>query len=359
MSSTELREADAAIPESGHASSAPATRRMSVPVLLSRSSLVLVLVALVAIFTGINGSTFFSTDNFRVILSTQATYGVIALAVTVALVVGEIDISVSGVMGAVAGVTSLAASNGVPPVVSILIALALAAGFGLANGLLVTYAGLSSIIATLATGTIATGVGLAIVGPNTIGGLPRSFLRLFATSAGGVQMAFYILLALTIIAVAVLQWTLLGRRLFFVGQSRDAAGLLGIRVRRLTIGGMVVASMLAGFAGVMLAGQNGAANVTQTSGYLLPAFAAAFLGTSAIVPGRFNAGGTLIATYVLGAATVGLNMTGAATWTTYIFNGCLLIVALGLFTALKLRKERIAKRQSILAAERGASHAGS
>jgi ribose transport system permease protein len=115
---------------------------------------------------------------------------------------------------------------------------------------------------------------------------------------------------------------------------------------------MVATALLAGFAGVMLTGQNGGANVTQTAGYLLPAYAAAFLGTSAFVPGRFNAGGTLVATYVLGVATVGLNTAGVPQWSSYVFNGGLLIVSLGLFTVLKARKERQAKRESMLAAER-------
>ncbi|HXT94220.1 MAG TPA: ABC transporter permease [Trebonia sp.] len=321
----------------------------------SRGSLFIVLVALIAIFAGIDGSTFFSLSNLQVVLTTQATYGVISLAVTVALVVGEVDLSVGGVMGAVAGVMALMVSDGVPTGLALVLALLLGAAFGLVNGLLVTYGRLSSIIATLATGTISTGIGLAIVGPNTVSGLSQTFLSIFATPWGGIQTAFYLLVGLSVVAIVILQRTLLGRRLFFVGQNRDAAELLGIKVRRLTVGGMTVTGLLAGFAGIMLAGQNGAANVTQTNGYLLPAFAAAFLGTSAIVPGRFNAGGTLLATYVLGAATVGLNMSGVATWSTYIFNGALLIISLGMFTVLRLRKERTAKKQSMLAAERTAA----
>ena len=232
-------------------------------------------------------------------------------------------------MGAVSGYVALLSSEGRSTPYAIAVGLLLAAAFGLVNGLLVTYGRLSSIIATLATGTIATGVGLALVGPSTVSGLSPSFLSIFATYWGGVQSAFYIVIVLTVVGAIVLQRSLLGRRLFFVGQNRDAAALLGIRVRLLTIGAMVAASVLAGFAGVMLAGQTGAASVTQTNGYLLPAFAAAFLGTSAFLPGRFNAAGTLLATYVLGVAIVGLNMSGVANWSSYIFNGALLIVSSG------------------------------
>ncbi|MDF3311075.1 ABC transporter permease [Rhodococcus sp. T2V] len=324
---------------------------------LAKGSLVVVLVALVIVFTLINGSTFFSSDVLRLVLSTQATVGVIALAVTVASVVGQVDLSVAGVMGGSAGIAALQAADGASSVVAIASALLYALVFGLANGLLVTYARMGSIIATLATGTIATGVGLAIVGPETITTTSAGFLNLFSSTVGGIQTAFFILVALTIGATTVLQGSLLGRRLFFVGQNKDAASLLGIKVRRLTIGSMGIASLLAGFAGVMLTGQNGGASVTQTGGYLLPAFAATFLGTSAIVPGRFNAVGTFIAAYVLGTALIGLNMAGVPQWSSYLFNGGLLIVALGAFEVVKLRKARAAKRASVSAASAGVSHA--
>lgn len=304
----------------------------------------MVLIGLVVVFTLINGSDFFSSDILRLVLSTQASVGVIALAVTVASAAGQVDLSVAGVMGGSAGITAMEVSNGTNPFVAIVLALAYAVVFGLANGFLVTYVRMGSIIATLATGTIATGVALAVVGPETITTSSAAFLNLFSSTVGGIQTAFFILVVLTVIALVVLQWTLLGRRLFFVGQNRDAAALLGIRVRRLTIGGMVASGLLAGFAGVMLTGQNGGASVTQTSGYLLPAFAASFLGTSAIVPGRFNVVGTFIATYVLGTALIGLNMAGVPQWSSYLFNGGLLIVALGAFELVRARKARAAKR---------------
>ena len=331
----------------------PAAGRRPRPALATaaaRGSLVIVLILLVAGFTGINGANFFSASTLELVLSTQAATGVIALAVTVASVVGEIDLSVAGVMGGSAAIAADRVSNGGSALVAILAALAFALAVGLVNGILVTYGRLSSIIATLATGTIATGVGLALVGPNTITAVTPAFLNMFSSAVGGIETAFFILVVLVVVAVVVLQWTRLGRRLFFVGQNRDAAGLLGIRVRRLTIGAMIAAGLLAGFSGIMLTGQTGGASVTQTSGYLLPAFAASFLGTSAIVPGRFNAGGTFIATYVLGAATVGLNQAGVPDWSSYLFNGGLLIVSLGAFAYVNLRKDRAAKRASVRAA---------
>lgn len=313
----------------------------------ARGSLVLVLAALVVIFTVLKGSIFFSTSNFEQILSAQAATGILALAVTVALIAGEIDLSVAGVMGAVGGVVAFYVNQGMNAVVAVVIGLAIAAAFGLLNGLVVTYGRLSSIIATLASGTVATGVGLAIVGPNTISGLPGSFSNVFTTPWGGIQTPFFMFLGAIVVAAVVLQRTPRGRRLFFVGQSPQAAELLGIRVRRLKMGSLLVSALLAGVAGLMVVGQSDGGNVTETASYLLPAFAAAFLGTSAITPGRFNALGTFVATIVLGTATVGLDEAGVPNWTTYVFDGGLLIISLGIFTVLKIRRERSAKAHSM------------
>jgi ribose transport system permease protein len=166
-------------------------------------------------------------------------------------------------------------------------------------------------------------------------------------------------LATIVIAAVVLQRTPRWRRLFFVGQSPQAAELLGIRVRRLKIGSLLVSALLAGLAGLVVVGQSDGGNVTETASYLLPAFAAAFLGTSAITPGRFNAIGTFIATIVLGTATVGLNEAGVPNWTSYVFDGSLLIISLGIFTVIKIRRERSAKAHSMHeAAGEDARHAG-
>lgn len=313
----------------------------------ARGSLIVVLAGLVIVFTLLKGSVFFSASNFEQILSAQAAVGVLALAVTTALICGEIDLSVAGVMGTVAAVAAYYLTNGTPAVLAVAIGMAIALAFGIVNGLLVTYARMSSIIATLATGTIATGVGLAIVGPDTISGLPGSFSNVFVATWSGIQTPFFMFLGLIVIAAVILQRTPVGRRFFFVGQSTQASDLLGIRVRRLKIGGLVVSALLAGVAGVLLVGQSDGANVTETTSYLLPAFAAAFLGTAAITPGRFNAIGTFVATIVLGTATVGLDEAGVPNWTTYVFDGGLLVVSLGIFTLLRIRRERAAKTKAM------------
>jgi ribose transport system permease protein len=305
-----------------------------------RGSLVFVLAGVVIVFGALKGGVFLSTSNFTEILSAQVVTGILALAVTVVLIAGELDLSVAAVMGSVSATVGLLLTEHVNPVAAALIGLGIAAAFGIANGVLVAYLGVNSIIVTLGTASIATGVGLAIVGPDTVSAFPTSFLNFFTDSWGGIQTAFYMLIGIILIAMFALQFTRMGRRLFFTGQNVHAAHLLGIRVRRLKLGGFIAAGVLAGLAGIVLAAQSDSTSVVETTSYLLPAYAAAFLSTTAITPARFNAVGVLIATVILGTVSTGLNELAVPDWTTYAFDGGLLIIALGLFTLLKSTRER-------------------
>jgi ribose transport system permease protein len=315
-----------------------------------RGSLIFVLAALIIVFGALNGGTFLSTSNFTEIANAQVLTGLLAIGVAVVLIAGELDLSVAAVMGTVGATVALLLTKGMNPIAAACIGLAIAGAIGVANGVLVGYFRINSIIVTLGSASIATGIGLAIVGPDTVAAFPNSFVNFFTNTAGGLETCFFMLLVVVVVAAFLLQFTPMGRRLFFMGQNVHAAHLLGIRVRRIKLGSFIIASLLAGFAGIVLASQSDSASVVETTSYLLPAYAAAFLSTTAITPARFNAVGALIATIILGTVDTGLNELAVPDWTTYAFDGGLLIIALGLFTLLKTTRERASIAKSAEAA---------
>ena len=133
-------------------------------------------------------------------------------------------------------------------------------------------------------------------------------------------------------AVAVLwylyRWTALGQQAICVGQSRRVARLSGIRVARFRTGAFVLAGALAGVAGIFMAGTSSGADPTAGPELLLPAFAAAFLGSTTIQPGRFNPLGSWIAVYFLASGVAGLQLLGAQNYVQDVFYGGALVVAL-------------------------------
>jgi ribose transport system permease protein len=125
----------------------------------------------------------------------------------------------------------------------------------------------------------------------------------------------------------VLEQTPLGRHVYFTGEGREAARLAGVRVARIRVGGLVCSALAAWLAGVVLSGQTDGAVTTFGQPFLLPAFAAAFLGATTIRPGRYNAWGTLFSVLLLAVGTTGLQLAGAADWVTDVFNGAALVLA--------------------------------
>jgi ribose transport system permease protein len=140
---------------------------------------------------------------------------------------------------------------------------------------------------------------------------------------------FY-LLGISIVMWFVLNHTPVGRRIYATGGSREAAMLAGVRTERIILGSFLVSGALAALAGILLTASLASASPTLGPNYLLPAFAAVFLGSTQITPGRFNVLGTLLAVYVLAMGVKGLQLLGAPVWTPDLFNGVALLVAVGL-----------------------------
>jgi ribose transport system permease protein len=121
-----------------------------------------------------------------------------------------------------------------------------------------------------------------------------------------------------------------GRRLLFVGRGRSVARLSGIHVARLRWGALVVSGLISAFAGVLYAGTLGSADPTSGLSFLLPAFAAAFLGATTIMPGRFNPLGSIAAVYFLVTGITGLQLLGVQTFVQQLFYGGALVLAVAL-----------------------------
>lgn len=296
--------------------------------MLQRYALLIVMALLIVVFSALRPATFFTVNDLTTILGTEAPAALLVLGVTVVLLVGEFDLSVASTMGLSASlVAALTTQQHVSAPVACLAVLTCSLLVGLLNAFFVVRVGVNSFIVTLGVGTLVEGIGLGLVGATTIGGLPTSFTGAFQHQLGGVQLPFFYVLVIAILFYVVVGRMPLGRSLFFTGNAREAAALAGIRTDRLRAGSFMASSLVAGAAGILLAGQTGAASPTITSPYLLPAYAAAFLGATAFTIGRFNIWGSLWAVYLLAVGTTGFELLGVQNWVIDFFDGGVLVVA--------------------------------
>jgi ribose transport system permease protein len=305
--------------------------------------LVYVWVALLVVYS-VAVPAFFRVSTLEIIVGSQATQIVVTLAVMVALLGGEFDLSVGNVI-AVTGstVVMLNGEYGWPWWSCIVVVLAGAAIYGAINASIVVGVGVPSIIATLGTGTLIYGASAGWTGTAPRGGVDEQFTGLISWLIFGVPLAIYVTFAIGLGLYYVLEHTPIGRRFVFAGQNLEVARLAGIRVARLRASSLIWSAVLSGVAGVLLVGLTGASVPSMANGYLLPAFAGAFLGSTVIRPGRFNVPGVFIAIYFLVSGVSGLQLLGYTGWVNDVFYGASLVVAVVL-TQLIARRRRAAGR---------------
>ena len=132
-----------------------------------------------------------------------------------------------------------------------------------------------------------------------------------------------------------------GRYLYVLGASPRTAELNGISATRYVTAAFVVAGVIAAFAGIVLQSQLQVGQSSVGPEYLLPAFTAALLGATSVRPGRVNVLGTLLAVAVLAVTVAGLNQLGAPFFVEPIFDGAMLILAVGLAVTAARRRTKL------------------
>ena len=304
--------------------------------------LIIVWIAMIAVFGYLRPETFLTWANFSTLLGSQAVLVVLTLGLLVPLTANDFDLSIAYTMTLSSMLIAvLNVNNGVGIGWSIIAALAAGAVIGLINGLLITIFRIHSLIVTLGVGTFLHGVTLWMSDSMTISGVSQSLIsavivqRLF-----GIPLEFYYAIAIAFVIWYVLEFTAMGRRILFVGRGREVARLSGIDTDRVRVGCLVASGFLGALAGVLYTGTQGAADPVSGVSYQLPAFAAAFLGSTCILPGRFNPWGTTVAVYFLVTGITGLVFLGFSSFIQEMFYGGALVIAVTLSQLISGRQEQ-------------------
>jgi ribose transport system permease protein len=288
---------------------------------------------------------FLTSGTLHSVASTQAITGMLAIAVVIPLAAGAYDLSV----GATINLSSILAiwlqtAHGVSMGLAIAIAIATSTLIGVANAIVVVKLGVNSFIATLGMASIVAAVQAIVVGPSQpVAPLDPTWNTITTTTIFGFQVVVLYLLVLGLLAWWFLARTPAGRYIYATGSNPEAAHLAGVDVGRWTFVSLVLSSSIAGVAGVFYGSLYGP-SLTYGPSLLLPAFAAAFLGSTLVLGGRFNVWGTLLAIYALATGVKGLQFVTGAQWLAQMFNGVALITAVAL-TVWHHRRAVAARRE--------------
>lgn len=306
-------------------------------------SLLLLLGGVIVFFSlfGPTQDTFFTLANFRITAANQAVVTIVAVALLVPLICGGFDLSVGATAALSAVIVASTLSAGVPIPVAMALGLGIGFAMGIFNGFLVARLKLDSVVATLGTSTVATGVVIQLTGgASIVANIPRVMTDFGIGSIGVVPNALIVLLVIAGIGWYILEHTSAGRQIYALGSNFQAAHLVGLRTRAVLGGTFVLAGALSGLAGILMVARTGGADPFAGANLVLPAFAAAFLSTATVKPGKFNIGGLVIAVFFLAAVNSGLNLAGVPPFVNNYVNGGALIAGVTLAAFLRRRQLR-------------------
>lgn len=307
---------------------------------LERLALPGIWVVLAVCFSVAMPATFPHAGNIAAILGSQVVVLLLCLALLIPLLAGDYDLSVAYTMAFTAMVlTILNVHQHWPWELAALVAIAVGLLIGFLNGAVTIIFGIDSLIVTLGIGTLISGLDALISGSAVVTGVTQQLVSLVAvTHFLGVPLEFWYGIVVCALMWYFLTFTPAGRRLLFVGRNRTVARLSGIRVSRVRMLSFMAAGLIAAICGIIFAGSLDGADPSSGPTYLLPAFAAAFLGATTLTPGRFNPWGSFIAVYFLGTGIAGLQLLGLASWIQPVFYGGALVTAVAFSQVMRGRQ---------------------
>ncbi|MGP3533258.1 ABC transporter permease [Microbacterium sp. RD1] len=324
------------------AASGPSRARKVLSALSFRQASALwVLVVIIVVFSITIPETFLSPRVWSSLLDTNTVVTITAIGLVIPLAAGAFNLAVGAQVGfASMFVAWMLVPAGMPLSIALPATVLVGALIGLVAGVLIVYAHIDSFIATLGISSLLAAAVTLLSGGRQILDMPRELSDFGAGRVFGLTYAFIVMLVLAVIAWYVLERTPLGRRIYATGGNIEAARLSGVRVGAVVIGSLVACGVLTSVSGILITARLTNADPTIGPGYLLPAFTAAFLGATQFRGGRFNIWGTVLSVYVLALGVKGLQLSGAPSWISDVFNGVALLVAVGLASAARLGGRR-------------------
>jgi ribose transport system permease protein len=345
MSATET-SAQVSPGTSGSRPAETSARARQILSMLSASNIAAIYVwlALIVIFAVWTPDLFLTGSTAKRILDESAITGIAALSIVLPLAAGVFDLSVGSTIG-LSGIFAgwLLGHTGLPPAAVIAGGLCVGLVIGLFNSVVVVGLRINSFIGTLATGSIIGAITLGLSGDQILTVRISGSFALFATvSWGGVQLPVFYLLVLMLAIGFLLEQTVFGRFAYAAGYNPDVTKLVGVSVERIRVLTLLSSGVVAALAGIALTARIEAADPSNGPSYLIPAFSAAFLGATQFRHGRFNPWGTVVAVLMLTTGSIGLLLVGAPQWSPQVFQGAVLIAAVGLGVLQGSRRDQAA-----------------
>jgi len=312
--------------------------------MLSSWEMLLLCVGIVIFFVNVQASPYF-LDPWNL---SDATFNftekaMIAFAMALVIISGEIDLSVASIIALVSTCMGFAVQAGVDTAGLITIALVVGALCGAFNGVLVAHFGLPSIVVTIGTLSLFRGIAYIVLGDQAYSGYPASFAFFGQGYVWWVitfEMVLFVVAAL--VFYVLLHRTSFGRGVIAIGNNPTAALFAGIRVPRVKFTLFVLTGIMSAIAAVCLTSRLGSTRPSIAVGWELEIVTMVVLGGVNILGGSGTIPGVVIAAIVMGMVTFGLGLLNVPGIVMSIFVGLLLIAVIALPMLIRRSRKRVA-----------------
>jgi ribose transport system permease protein len=300
---------------------------------------VMLLMLFFCVYAGYRSADFWSTLNWQLLAQPLAEAGLVSLGMMFVIASGGIDLSAGAIIG-VAAVTAGVAAHHKLPVAAIEVA-ALIAGLlcGAFNGILIGVLRLSSILVTLGSMVLFSGIALAVSHGSSFAGFPEGLLWWNDAAFFGVPLEFLLFLAVAVVTAVLLRYTLWGHYVIAVGSNRIAARYSGYPVALTLFGVYTLQGLLCGMAGILLVARLASARADMGQGLMLMAIAAVVLGGAPIVGGSASVIATLIGVAAFYIVQDGLLLLDVPPFVQHALAAVLLLVSVATGNLLRGKRE--------------------
>ena len=274
---------------------------------------------------------FFTWDNWKNILLQTSTVAIVAMGQALCLLTGNFDLSLGRIVALVSCVGAiLMKSVGLNPLLAVILMLLLGLGLGVWNGIMTAYVGLPAFIATLGTQYICYGVAKLITNATPIPKMPEEIGWLGRGYIGPVPICVILMVVLYIVAQFIMERTKLGRNLYAVGGSSEAAFFSGINVKKYVTGTFAVGGLLAAFGGIVLMSRLNSVAISNGQTYEFDGVIASIIGGISLAGGKGRIIGTMFGSIFLITLFNGFSQIGVDPFVQDVLKGCVLVIAITL-----------------------------
>ena len=287
---------------------------------------------------------FLDVYNIQSLLRDLAIIGMIGIAQSLLLLVGELDLSV-GKIATLCGILSgmLMIYTKINPWLALICGLIFGIFFGLLNGLIITKLRLNSMVATIGMQGVYGGINLVLTKGKAITGIPEQIQFLGKGSLGIVPMPFIFCIIVLLLVLFLVKKTKTGRYIYAIGNSREAATILGIKVDKIRVFIYVAVGLISSLAGLLYVCRLGSAQYTLGESWPMNSIAASVIGGVSLNGGIGNPAGALIGAAIISIISNMIVLFGVNAYWQQAVSGIVVVLAISFSSIMEIIRERRAR----------------